>query len=146
MKPLQRAALGQGVLLKRGVDWQRGSVLEVQEGGLHLLMVDEGHKEEIGWSEVFELPAALSAIPALTAACRLYTEEGREWGGKAMQVLYNIILVFTISFLLQDWIRLVDTRSLCISGLVDPGRNLVQLSLWDSGPGTCMISLQGIMM
>ena len=136
VKPLQQAVRGQGVLLKRGVDWQRGSVLEVQEGGLHLLMVDEGRKEEVGWWEVFELTTALAAIPALTAACRLYTGEGRVWGGQAVQVLYMTILVFTISLLLQDWVRLVDRKSLRISGLVDPGENLVQLSLWDLGPGT----------
>ena len=135
VKPLQQPVQGQGVLLKRGVDWQRGSVLEVQEGGLLLLMVDEGREEEVGWWEVFELPAALVAIPALTAACSLDTGEGREWGGQAVQVLYATTLALSTSTLLQDWSRLVGRGSLRISGLVDASRNLVQLSLWDSGPG-----------
>ena len=136
VNPLHQPVRGQGVLLKRGVDWQRGSVLEVQEGGLLLLMVDEGREEEVGWWEVFELPATLAAIPALTAACCLDTGEGREWGGQAVQVLYATTVALTISTLLQDWSRLVSSRgSLRISGLVDPSKNLVQLSLWDSGPG-----------
>ena len=71
---------------------------------------------ELPLEELHQIPEEVAALPMSTAQCSL---EGCEqlWEGK----------------MLEDWTRLVEGRSLRIIKIVDPEKNLVELSFEEDG-------------